>query len=1099
MNTLRSLLILALATAGLSHAQENFALWSKHRTFTLNTTNASGGANVNGNTFGVPVLVRLGAGQADVFSKALAGGADIRFTKADGVTPLSYQIEEWNAAGTSARVWVRLDTVYANANQSFRMYWGRAGAADSSSGPNTFRSAAGAAGGYQGVWHFENNLNDATSNAYNGTNTNTKDTAGIHGRARYFNGTDASIALGAAANMVTGNGVSFSIEAWVNWRTIGIDPATSKYRTVMNRGTSSSGGDQLFLYARNPSTAGVDNPYYSFGYYTGSATNDARDSGIAGDANQWVHLTATYSGSNWRIYTNGYLTATTSKTGTVATSTSNWFIGSYGGTDRWFHGALDEIRFSTVQRDSNFVRVSYATQRADNTALTLAASVNANPVSLSYALDPALYTVGVTITPNTPSLAGGADSFTVAPALPAGLSLDKTTGAITGSPSAAVAATGYVITAVGPTATVKDTVTITVSATPPPAPTLAYAPATLSFTTNVAITAVTPTLGGGAVDSIVAAPSLPAGLTLNKTTGVISGTPTAVTASMAYAFTARNAGGTARDTITIAVNPPAPTNLVYPVQSATYLAGVAISPNAPSVTGSVDSFTVAPALPAGLTLNKTSGAISGTPGAAAAATNHVITARNAGGFALDTVNITVSAAENYNGWTKHRAVRLNTTAAGANVFGSVTGFPVLLRLDSVALPGVKPGKYGQDLRFTKRDNTTLLAHQIDTWDTVTRAGTVWVLVDTVYGNNATQAFHVHWGATAPDVSRPAAVFDTARGFQAVWHFSAADTARDATSNGFSAVPQRTATTVGFPGDVAGPIGRGREFGIDATSNAMGGYYAVPNSAAGRLDFAQNSAFTISAWAYTDTIGVSSTLFSKSDKQYSMELRQTGAEWEFSEFQGGSGWQAVNDVAAAKTWTHLVGVRAGALEYLYVNGVLVDSEIRLDASTATRRQVDFNIGRSPDGGTSNAPRYYFNGRLDEIRLANRARDLHWIRLEYENQKTAQTLVSYSDSGVSAVAAARRAPAMGAVSAKALGQGLVFNIGGSADGARLVLVDMWGRTVWKGVFATGTRALTWDGRSATGALAAPGLYLARVEWLDAQGRAVGARDLKIPFTR
>ena len=54
---------------------------------------------------------------------------------------------------------------------------------------------------------------------------------------------------------------------------------------------------------------------------------------------------------------------------------------------------------------------------------------------------------------------------------------------------------------------------------------------------------LTPTTSGGTVTSWSVSPSLPAGLSLDSSTGAISGTPSAVTSSAAYTITASNTGG----------------------------------------------------------------------------------------------------------------------------------------------------------------------------------------------------------------------------------------------------------------------------------------------------------------------------------------------------------------------------------------------------------------------------------------------------------------------------------------------------------------------------------------------------------------------------
>src|SRR5258708_24853340 len=59
------------------------------------------------------------------------------------------------------------------------------------------------------------------------------------------------------------------------------------------------------------------------------------------------------------------------------------------------------------------------------------------PPALTYATTNAVYTKGAAITPDAPTNSGGAaTSYSVAPALPAGLSLNATTGVISGTPTA---------------------------------------------------------------------------------------------------------------------------------------------------------------------------------------------------------------------------------------------------------------------------------------------------------------------------------------------------------------------------------------------------------------------------------------------------------------------------------------------------------------------------------------------------------------------------------------------------------------------------------------------------------------------------------------
>ena len=74
--------------------------------------------------------------------------------------------------------------------------------------------------------------------------------------------------------------------------------------------------------------------------------------------------------------------------------------------------------------------------------------------------------------------------------------------------------------------------------------------------------------------------------------------------------------------------PPANLSYMSPVQGT---AEEPLVPLLPTVTGSVASYSVSPALPAGLTISPVTGAISGTPTATSAATTFTITASNSAG------------------------------------------------------------------------------------------------------------------------------------------------------------------------------------------------------------------------------------------------------------------------------------------------------------------------------------------------------------------------------------------------------------------------------------------------------------------------------------
>jgi hypothetical protein len=86
---------------------------------------------------------------------------------------------------------------------------------------------------------------------------------------------------------------------------------------------------------------------------------------------------------------------------------------------------------------------------------------------------------------------------------------------------------------------------------------LSYTPALASGTVGTPISSLTPTVTGTVTSYSVSPALLPAGLSISPSTGVISGTPTAVSALDTYTVTAANGTGTTTATVMIEVSAPA--------------------------------------------------------------------------------------------------------------------------------------------------------------------------------------------------------------------------------------------------------------------------------------------------------------------------------------------------------------------------------------------------------------------------------------------------------------------------------------------------------------------------------------------------------------
>ncbi|WP_395618084.1 putative Ig domain-containing protein [Aquirufa sp.] len=261
------------------------------------------------------------------------------------------------------------------------------------------------------------------------------------------------------------------------------------------------------------------------------------------------------------------------------------------------------------------------------------------PDSLSYA-SPKSFIVNEQIIPLSPKVKGFVEKYEVSPVLPAGLVLDPKSGIITGKPSVISPESPYVITASNETG--GTSFTLLISVTNPIAPELCYEVTSRTFNVGEKINTWKPTVKG-AVNKVTISPNLPAGLTIDPVTGDITGTPTVKSAAKSYVVTSYNSAGEGKCTINITVvDSIAPSNLKY-AKPISLKQGVKMSDLIPTYTGYIAKFTAAPGLPAGLSLDSTTGKISGTPTTPVTAASAVITGINSYGSTTDTLSITVAA------------------------------------------------------------------------------------------------------------------------------------------------------------------------------------------------------------------------------------------------------------------------------------------------------------------------------------------------------------------------------------------------------------------------------------------------------------------------
>ncbi len=266
-------------------------------------------------------------------------------------------------------------------------------------------------------------------------------------------------------------------------------------------------------------------------------------------------------------------------------------------------------------------------------------------------IDDKEYVTGTAVTETLPVAVGGDGALTYSlDTVPDGLIFDATTRVLSGTPATAMSKTVYTYTVrdeEGDTAELTFGITILADAMP------TFSSETIDdreYVTGTAITEMLPiAVGGNGALTYSLIPDLPAGLSFDSNTRVISGTPTNAMSRATYTYTVTDDDGdTAELTFGITILADAmPTFSSETIDDQEYIAGSLITPvTLPTAAGGNASLTysIIPALPTGLDFNASIREISGTPTTAMSRTIYIYTVTDYDGDTAElTFNITVEA------------------------------------------------------------------------------------------------------------------------------------------------------------------------------------------------------------------------------------------------------------------------------------------------------------------------------------------------------------------------------------------------------------------------------------------------------------------------
>ena len=272
------------------------------------------------------------------FSQAKAKGEDVRWSTTDG-TPLSYEIEEWDAIRGTASVWVRLPRIRGNAREEIQLHWGKADATSESSGAAVFNES----NGYLSVWHMSGPVKDVAG-SLESNDVGTTAASGMVGQARHLAGGQGIFCGDKITNYPSGAG-SHSSEVWFR--------AEKPNVRVLAWGNEQAQG-KVVMQFRSPPHISMD-CYFSDANVKGKSTLSM---------SQWVQVVHTYQKGDSRIYVNGRLDGVSTTSGTplaIGSPARMWIGGWYDDYD--FVGDIDEVRISKVARSADWIRLQYENQK----------------------------------------------------------------------------------------------------------------------------------------------------------------------------------------------------------------------------------------------------------------------------------------------------------------------------------------------------------------------------------------------------------------------------------------------------------------------------------------------------------------------------------------------------------------------------------------------------------------------------------------------------------------------------------------------------------------------------------------------------------------
>ncbi|WKZ27772.1 MAG: DUF2341 domain-containing protein [Candidatus Dojkabacteria bacterium] len=319
---------------------------------------------------------------------------------------------------------------------------------------------------------------------------------------------------------------------------------------------------------------------------------------------------------------------------------------------------------------------------------------------------------------------------------------------------------------------------------------------------------------------------------------------------------------------------------------------------------------------------------------------------------------------------------------------TLTDFPVYLDLSLLGTEFFdRVDADGDDIVITAADGVTKLNRELVSLNTSTDTGKLWFLAPTLSATDDNH-FYIYYANSSASETNSTAVWSGS--YRLVQHMNQ-DPSGSAPQLLDSSGSANNATMSGSmlsSASVEGIVGNGIDF--DGTND----YFAIDGSAT--LDLQQLS---ISAWVKLDDTTKNMLIFEKSatnavNTQYSCFIEGSNQLILFRTVNASSvlhsqSFSIAGGVLKPGVWTHIACVYNGSSKNIYINGNLVDT-------TAYSQTLRTNPTGASRIGAHLSNGYYFDGVMDEVRVASTGLSRGWINTEIENQKSLNKYIKVESS-------------------------------------------------------------------------------------------------------